>query len=173
MMAGTDLDSCKAFARGLPNPVVSYRDVLLPLKDKDEDYVCAVLKEALSLGVEWSEEPWQHGEEVELFPTMGAQVLRHCLDIPHIIDHVLRKRPASLMDSLGGLRWDTAPHALAHLGRADLLQVLVDVFPDDQQIKVRGQFTQFKSVAGNVTKFFSTDPCVVLKHDWPFFFAES
>jgi hypothetical protein len=116
-----------------------HRDVLKKLTNESDDVVCRVLSTSRGQGTEWADQVQDSDEVLKVFlhSSRGVQVFEECLRVPQFRQYVrARRRDVSALFT-NPRDLDTVPHALAHHGRADLLGVLVGMYPNDQSLQVR------------------------------------
>ena len=114
-----------------------YNDVFKPLEDEWDEYVCRVLVETHECA-EWkdSDVDLQHVVESFLHGNRSTELFTECLKIRHFLQYVRGNRTSPPTYRRRLCTHVSAPHALAHRGRADLLQVLMRAFPEDDELKV-------------------------------------
>jgi hypothetical protein len=136
-----------------------HRGVLKKLTNESDDVVCRVLSTSRGHVTEWADQVQHFDEVLEVFlcSSRGVQVFEECLRVPHFLKYVRARRLkyGDLWGHQDDLHLDTVPHALAHSGRADLLEVLVAMYPNDQSLQVRASVLSC-FIKTNLCKVFET-----------------
>jgi hypothetical protein len=152
-MAGTVAVTAEEFAssRYLSRYPKLYKDVLKPLKDKDDAYVLEVLETARcrDFPLKWQESfrEWENELETFLSGRRGAHVFKEFLRIPYVratakerFDTLsddgffLQKRTIKLSNA--NRAWTSLGHALADLKLTQQLQILLEEVPESGEIRV-------------------------------------
>ncbi len=141
---GFDEKNCLGCARDFARNYLDdgsslYSDVFKTLTDKNDAFVCQVLSTARDQGVKWKDNVRDFDDvlDVFLYSERGVQVFEECLRVPQFLKYVRARRKDLSIFGADPRKLDTVPHALAHRGRADLIQVLRSMNPEDGSLKVR------------------------------------
>ena len=133
-MAEGAMETPEEFIKHLSNEPNLYWHILKRLRNKDDEYVCEVLKRARQQGIVWKDESlWWHKElEIFLSGKKGPLVFKEWLSIPSV--HQIARTQVDgatrtiMLQNPKGL-WDSLGHALAALKLSDHLQVLLKAIP--------------------------------------------
>jgi hypothetical protein len=112
-------------------------DVFQPLKGYADSFVYNVLIKARENGIVFSGASWSCILELPVFLSgeRGVDVFREWLQVPYVCEYMM-KEPQVVKLSSPERKWDSCAHALAFLGRHDLLEVLLTQFDHHRHIKV-------------------------------------
>jgi hypothetical protein len=122
--------SAETFVRNIKPPYRLSSRVFTPLKDEPDDFVRGVLAKAREMDVKWEGSPWNWTYELDQFLSCarGIDVFREWLNIPYVQKYVEGTRVVKL--SHPDREWDSCAHALAFYGLCDLVDELLQRFPE-------------------------------------------